>query len=122
MTGPVPGWRPWILQWADFVAKVYEGRLARNNRIRTAEFSNQCCESVTDFESKLLTWRPKIVLHTIAAGDIMRRRNFLRLAAGATMMPVMPGMVRARTYPSRPLRILVPWRKRDTTPIEKRSR
>jgi tripartite-type tricarboxylate transporter receptor subunit TctC len=36
----------------------------------------------------------------------LRRRNFLRLAAGAAALPVMPRLVRADTYPSRPVHIL----------------
>jgi tripartite-type tricarboxylate transporter receptor subunit TctC len=37
----------------------------------------------------------------------MRRRNFLRLAAGAAAMPALPRLLRADTYPSRPVHILV---------------
>jgi tripartite-type tricarboxylate transporter receptor subunit TctC len=37
----------------------------------------------------------------------LRRRNFLRLAAGAVALPVLPRRVRADTYPSRPVHILV---------------
>jgi len=37
----------------------------------------------------------------------MRRRNFLRFAAGATAVPVLPRLLRADTYPSRPVHILV---------------
>ncbi|HWX84577.1 MAG TPA: tripartite tricarboxylate transporter substrate binding protein [Xanthobacteraceae bacterium] len=36
----------------------------------------------------------------------LRRRNFLRLAAGAAALPVMPRLARAETYPSRPVHIL----------------
>src|SRR5262245_62175490 len=35
------------------------------------------------------------------------RRNFLRLAAGATVLPVVSGTARAQAYPSRPVRIVV---------------
>jgi tripartite-type tricarboxylate transporter receptor subunit TctC len=37
----------------------------------------------------------------------LRRRNFLRLAAGAAALPVLPRRVRGDTYPSRPVHILV---------------
>src|ERR1700692_203752 len=36
----------------------------------------------------------------------LRRRNFLRFAAGAAALPVMPRLARADTYPSRPVTIL----------------
>ncbi len=36
----------------------------------------------------------------------LRRRNFLRLAAGAAALPVVPRLARADTYPSRPVHIL----------------
>src|ERR1700675_3103518 len=36
----------------------------------------------------------------------LRRRNFLRLAAGAVALPIMPRLARADTYPSRPVHIL----------------
>jgi tripartite-type tricarboxylate transporter receptor subunit TctC len=35
------------------------------------------------------------------------RRKFLRLAAGAVAMPVVPRIVKAQTYPSRPVRLIV---------------
>ena len=37
----------------------------------------------------------------------MRRRSFLRLAAGAAAVPTLPALLRADTYPSRPVHILV---------------
>jgi tripartite-type tricarboxylate transporter receptor subunit TctC len=37
------------------------------------------------------------------------RRNFLHLAAGAAALPVMPNVARAQAYPSRPVRIVVPY-------------
>jgi tripartite-type tricarboxylate transporter receptor subunit TctC len=37
----------------------------------------------------------------------MKRRNFLRLAAGAAALPVLPPLARAEAYPSRPVHILV---------------
>ena len=36
------------------------------------------------------------------------RRNFLHLAAGAAALPVVPRFAWAQTYPSRPVRIIVP--------------
>src|ERR1700675_834613 len=36
------------------------------------------------------------------------RRQFLHLAGGATAVPVISGIVRAQTYPTRPITILVP--------------
>jgi tripartite-type tricarboxylate transporter receptor subunit TctC len=35
------------------------------------------------------------------------RRQFLRLAAGATALPAVSSIARAQAYPSRPVRILV---------------
>ena len=37
------------------------------------------------------------------------RRNFLHLAAGAAALPALPRIVRAQAYPSRPVRIIVPF-------------
>src|SRR6476659_569686 len=37
------------------------------------------------------------------------RRKFLHLAAGAAALPVLPHVARAQTYPSRPIRIVVPF-------------
>ena len=36
------------------------------------------------------------------------RRNFLHLAAGAAALPALPNVARAQTYPTRPVRIIVP--------------
>jgi tripartite-type tricarboxylate transporter receptor subunit TctC len=36
------------------------------------------------------------------------RRNFLHLAAGAAALPAMSRMAWAQTYPSRPVRLIVP--------------
>jgi tripartite-type tricarboxylate transporter receptor subunit TctC len=35
------------------------------------------------------------------------RRQFLHLAAGAAALPALPRIVRAQTYPTRPVRIIV---------------
>jgi tripartite-type tricarboxylate transporter receptor subunit TctC len=37
------------------------------------------------------------------------RRRFLHLAAGAAALPVLPRIARAETYPSRPVRVIVPF-------------
>jgi tripartite-type tricarboxylate transporter receptor subunit TctC len=37
------------------------------------------------------------------------RRNFLHLAAGAAALPVLSRIARAQTYPTRPVRIIVPF-------------
>jgi tripartite-type tricarboxylate transporter receptor subunit TctC len=37
------------------------------------------------------------------------RRNFLHLAAGAAALPAVSRIARAQTYPSRPVRIIVPF-------------
>jgi tripartite-type tricarboxylate transporter receptor subunit TctC len=39
----------------------------------------------------------------------LRRRTFLHLAAGAAALPVLPRIVRAQTYPARPVRFIVPF-------------
>src|SRR5262245_23967461 len=37
------------------------------------------------------------------------RRNFLHLAAGAAALPFAPHVARAQAYPSRPVRVIVPY-------------
>ena len=37
------------------------------------------------------------------------RRNFLHLAAGAAALPAVSRIARAQTYPSRPIRVIVPF-------------
>jgi tripartite-type tricarboxylate transporter receptor subunit TctC len=37
------------------------------------------------------------------------RRRFLRLAAGAAALPVLPGIASAQSYPRRPIRVIVPF-------------
>jgi tripartite-type tricarboxylate transporter receptor subunit TctC len=37
------------------------------------------------------------------------RRQFLHLASGAAFLATMPQFARAQTYPSRPVRIVVPF-------------
>jgi tripartite-type tricarboxylate transporter receptor subunit TctC len=38
----------------------------------------------------------------------MKRRTFLHLAAGAATLPVLSRIARAQTYPTRPVRVIVP--------------
>src|SRR2546427_10081913 len=40
---------------------------------------------------------------------LLGRRNFLHLAAGAAALPAVALIARAQTYPSRPVRIIVPF-------------
>jgi tripartite-type tricarboxylate transporter receptor subunit TctC len=40
---------------------------------------------------------------------LLGRRNFLRLAAGAAALPVISRFAWAQTYPTRPVRIIVPF-------------
>ena len=37
------------------------------------------------------------------------RRNFLHLAAGAAALPALPRIAWAQTYPTRPVRLVVPF-------------
>jgi tripartite-type tricarboxylate transporter receptor subunit TctC len=48
---------------------------------------------------------------TKTQGGVMKllRRRFLRLAAGAAVLPAVARMARAETYPSRPVRLVVPF-------------
>src|SRR5262245_40135613 len=49
--------------------------------------------------------------HCISGGNAMTppRRRFLHLAAGAAALPIISRMARAQTYPSRPIKIIVPF-------------
>jgi hypothetical protein len=46
------------LSWADFVAKLDDKRLARNNRIVAHKFLNQHCALASALESILLVLAP----------------------------------------------------------------
>ena len=39
----------------------------------------------------------------------LARRQFLQLAAGAAALPAVSGIARAKTYPTRPVRLVVPY-------------
>jgi len=55
--------------------------------------------------------RPPFVQHMIREGIVKKpRRQFLQLAAGASaLVALMPQIVRAQAYPSRPVRLIVPY-------------
>jgi hypothetical protein len=50
-------------QVADFVAKVGEGHLRRNNRIGTANFLNQHCVLALDLEGAQISSRRESPIH-----------------------------------------------------------
>src|SRR5262245_45185924 len=45
----------------------------------------------------------------MASAKFLHRRRFLHLVAGAAMLPAASRIARAQAYPSRPVRIIVPF-------------
>src|SRR5207244_4033201 len=78
---------------------------------------NRCC--ICDYRSiarRRTACRPRRLVQqpTPAAGGARRaswrgRRNFLHLAAGAAALPAVSRFARAQAYPTRPVRIIVPF-------------
>jgi tripartite-type tricarboxylate transporter receptor subunit TctC len=48
---------------------------------------------------------------------ILRRRQFLSLAAGTAAFPAVTRIARAQAYPSRPVTFIAPWPAGSTTDI-----
>jgi hypothetical protein len=48
-------------------------------------------------------------LHRASWEAFTKRRSFLCLAASVVTLPIMPRIVTAQTYPSRPIRLIVPF-------------
>src|SRR5262245_64859014 len=51
----------------------------------------------------------------------LRRRTFLRLAAGAAALPIMTRVANAQAFPSKPVAFIVPWPAGGTTDVALRA-
>src|SRR5262245_63741125 len=51
----------------------------------------------------------------------LRRRTFLRLAAGAAALPIMTRVANAQAFPSKPVTFIVPWPAGGTTDVALRA-
>jgi tripartite-type tricarboxylate transporter receptor subunit TctC len=51
----------------------------------------------------------------------LRRRTFLRLAAGAAALPTVTHVAQAQTFPSKPVTLIVPWPPGGTTDVALRA-
>jgi tripartite-type tricarboxylate transporter receptor subunit TctC len=51
----------------------------------------------------------------------LRRRAFLRLAAGAAALPAVTRIAKAQTFPSKPVTLIVPWTPGGTTDVALRA-
>ncbi len=51
----------------------------------------------------------------------LRRRTFLRLAAGAVALPAVTRFAKAQTFPSKPVTLIVPWTPGGTTDVALRA-
>jgi tripartite-type tricarboxylate transporter receptor subunit TctC len=75
----------------------------------------ECCNglSMSEMVLELPAGRAEVSrTRRCAGGHVMKlphRRQFLHLAAGAAALPVLPRIAKAQAYPSRPVRIIVPF-------------
>src|SRR6266403_5942483 len=67
--------------------------------------SAKCQEAISHGAAEFATVRPD----TEGAAMKLPRRAFLHLAAGAAALPAVSRFARAQDYPSRPVRVIVPF-------------